>query len=984
MASNSTISVTFRLQTNGAEASMRDMAASVDRLQEAINGTLAPAEQLRTSLINWNQVTQALQGVTQSVNTINAAVTDLSNAYAVQEEVETKLATAMRNTMGATDEEIQGIKDLCSAQQELGVIGDEVQLAGAQELATYLELTSSLETLIPVMNDMVAQQYGLGASGESAAQIATMLGKVMNGQTTALSRYGYSFSDAQAHILKFGTESERAAVLAEVVGESVGGMNAALAQTDSGRMAQLANALGDVKEQLGGVVRNVAPYVALTSQILASVNAVASLRSSVLALVPSLAQARNHVNILGVSIRTTTTAARVLAVTLKGLVVGSAIFAGISLLTWMIGELTGKTKELAGASEEVGERQKTLAEVGHEAAVRAAEQQVKLQGLLATLNDSKASMRERIDAQKQLNEAVKGFNARLDDTGRKFKYNKSALDDYISSLQALYEVEGAKELLADHAKNRARLMVDRKEVEQRIEANGGVATFADEQSLKIFDGAIERLDKQIEPVKARISELLQGINKTTPSVPETPKVTTTTTDKHRTRYEELTRLIRDTTAAIGDMSDEEAEQARANVAAWTEELRAIELKQAALTRPAALKTLQDYDDEIAYQTTLLRFASAEEARGLQGGIDMLREKRAALVEVGDQLPRQITNFEEIDKAIQVYTARLQKATGTQRLYLATLIKSLQDLKDEWEEAAGMKMPETGPATRQERVGEQVKDLTERVDDKEGVIRIRTMGLEEAAAALEEIERLKANFADDMTGEQLASLDRAAEKYRELGRAAAASFSTLQQGWGSVKGIGNGISSMSRALTESGNAWQRITGLVDGALSVMQGISAVVALIKALTTVTQAAVGPQVAAAATEMAVTKEETATYAGLAAAKTFAAHASIPFAGTGIAAGMVAQQQATIIAASIPKFADGGIIYGPTLGLMGEYAGASSNPEVVAPLSKLRDLIGERTGEGAAGPVELRIKGSDLVGVLRNVTRIGSASGRRTGIKI
>ena len=42
-----------------------------------------------------------------------------------------------------------------------------------------------------------------------------------------------------------------------------------------------------------------------------------------------------------------------------------------------------------------------------------------------------------------------------------------------------------------------------------------------------------------------------------------------------------------------------------------------------------------------------------------------------------------------------------------------------------------------------------------------------------------------------------------------------------------------------------------------------------------------------------------------------------------------------------SIPKFADGGIVSGPTLGLMGEYAGAANNPEVIAPLNKLKELI-------------------------------------------
>lgn len=65
------------------------------------------------------------------------------------------------------------------------------------------------------MNDMIAQQYGLESSTEGATQIATMLGKVMNGQTEALSRYGYKFDEVQKEILQFGTESERAAVLAQ-------------------------------------------------------------------------------------------------------------------------------------------------------------------------------------------------------------------------------------------------------------------------------------------------------------------------------------------------------------------------------------------------------------------------------------------------------------------------------------------------------------------------------------------------------------------------------------------------------------------------------------------------------------------------------------------------------------------------------------------------------------------------------------------------
>ena len=69
----------------------------------------------------------------------------------------------------------------------------------------------------------------------------------------------------------------------------------------------------------------------------------------------------------------------------------------------------------------------------------------------------------------------------------------------------------------------------------------------------------------------------------------------------------------------------------------------------------------------------------------------------------------------------------------------------------------------------------------------------------------------------------------------------------------------------------------------------------------------------------------------------------------------------------AAIPAFANGGIVYGPTLGLFGEYAGASGNPEVVAPLNRLKELIGPaRDGGARYEQVDVRIDGRNLVAVL------------------
>ena len=64
-----------------------------------------------------------------------------------------------------------------------------------------------------------------------------------------------------------------------------------------------------------------------------------------------------------------------------------------------------------------------------------------------------------------------------------------------------------------------------------------------------------------------------------------------------------------------------------------------------------------------------------------------------------------------------------------------------------------------------------------------------------------------------------------------------------------------------------------------------------------------------------------------------------------------------------AIPKFASGGLAYGPTLGLFGEYPGASRNPEVVAPLDRLRSLL--RGPEDSFGHVEFEIRGDRLYGV-------------------
>lgn len=233
-------------QANKASRSMRGMQSNVSR-----------SCSLMTKAVSGVKKVLGAVGVGLSVAAIVNYGKEAVKAYDTQVQGEMKLATVMRRTMGASNAEIQSILDLTAAEQQLGVVGDEVQLAGAQQLSTYLHLSSSLQTLLPVMNDLAVQQYGFNVSEEQATSVAKLFGKVMNGQTSVLTRYGFTVSAAQERVLKYGTEAERAATLADIVSQKVGGMNAAMASTPTGRMQQLKNTMGDIKEQFGQAVRTI-------------------------------------------------------------------------------------------------------------------------------------------------------------------------------------------------------------------------------------------------------------------------------------------------------------------------------------------------------------------------------------------------------------------------------------------------------------------------------------------------------------------------------------------------------------------------------------------------------------------------------------------------------------------------------------------------------------------------------------------------------
>ena len=462
------------------------------------------------------------------------------------------------------------------------------------------------------------------------------------------------------------------------------------------------------------------------------------------------------------------------------------------------------------------------------------------------------------------------------------------------------------------------------------------------------------------------------------------------------------------------------------------QIAAVELLQAQMERPAKLETLQDIDKEIAYQRKLRAQANREALAGIDAEISRLQVlqshiEHAAVIDTPDE---QLKTYEQLNIKLSYYNDLLNTATIESRPKIQAHIDSLNKIKKGWDDAlAAMNKPVTvGAAKSIEELDEaikyyqalQSKQSTDEIANTQRIIeayeakkkamqrgieipsmqkeiaeinaltgreyklKIKSMGFDELTEKIYELRRQLADLDNPVTGEQRKDIEQIIATYEKWRSQTINAFSTFKSSWDGIKGVGSGIESITNALEGNGNAWQVVTGIVDGFIQIAEGIQTIISIIDLLTaattghtvakaaesaaivtaTTTQGAEAAtqEVAAAATipTILANKALTASYVQLASSMYMAAHAYIPFAGFGIGAGFSAAAVALVQAIGLMPFAEGGVVSGPTMALIGEYAGASNNPEVVAPLDKLRSMI-----EPGIARVEVvgKIKGRDIV---------------------
>lgn len=202
-------------------------------------------------------------------------------------EVTAKFQQVAKNN-NWTDEEQKSLLSLNKTLGQTGVISGGTLKAAQAQLGTFALTADQVKTLTPALADMIANNKGYNATAQDGVQIANLLGKVMTGSATALSKYGVTMTDAQKKVLQEGSASEKAAMAAQVLEANFGGINKALAQTPQGKMTILQHEIAGLKTSVGNDL--IAAFGGVGGAVIKMVQAVEPLITAFFDKVAALAQ----------------------------------------------------------------------------------------------------------------------------------------------------------------------------------------------------------------------------------------------------------------------------------------------------------------------------------------------------------------------------------------------------------------------------------------------------------------------------------------------------------------------------------------------------------------------------------------------------------------------------------------------------------------------------------------------------------------------
>ena len=928
----------------------------------------------KNGVTSFEQLAQALPKVTSNAATLGVSIDELMATFATLTGVSGNTAEVSTQLAAIFTALVKPSSEASKMAQQMGIEFDAAAIKAAGGMRNFLtDLDKNVKAYASKSGMLEQEIYGkLFGSAESLRALGPLTGQLaakFNENVEAMKGSAGTIDDAFSIMSSSGAASlqilkNKFAEVGDAIASTMGGIMPVLNIT-----AQIGNTVISVSAMVSGL-KNLAKIQAIVKVRTMAMNAASLVWNATSVRMNALVQ------VMTASFRGAAVSATTLKLAIQGLLISTGVGVAIVALTEVIAAFTSKSADAQTQAEDTAESMKGFGDAADDiktaydsalkntyADLMAKYEKLKAgwralsteQQKMAWIKDNQSAFNELRLKIGNVTEAENIFNRKTDAVAEAFKQRALAAA-YAAKLTALYQrqielldkKQKITKTIADDAKQGGRHAKEGDIVPEswRSDRYGKVGSDGQWGFTKVgaerYNGTnvsgntqINSVDKEIESVNRQIGDTQKQLTTrlntarsfitagtpTTPHAKDTPKKTTIKDgkkDEPKTHVEELQAQL---AAAQKEMGNAMTVDARVKADA----------KVADIQRQIDEATKGKVSIEAETEPTYIVQGSAADKRqsrtNAQHNIDRIRQDFEIGLIGKEDAERQIADINKQLEKLGVKPIEVHFKT-----YIEELQEQLHDAQQEFEEATTIDArvkADAKVADIQRQIDEATKGKVSIEAETEPTYIVQGSNADKRQShsnAQNKASRIQTDYEVGIIGkdEALKEIDEINRQLAEIGlkpikieldsKGFDKVFGDIKSGWGSIQGVGNGIQGISDALEGNGDAWQQVTGLINGFISIAEGIQGIVELFGMLTAATSAhaaASTTDAAATAGEAAAATANTAAKSGEAVANATASGAKMPFPLNLVA---IAAGVAAVIAAlaAVSGFATGGVIGG------------------------------------------------------------------------
>jgi len=911
----------------------------------------------KNGVTSFEQLAQALPRITGNAATLGVSIDELMATFATLTGVSgntNEVATQMAAIFTAL---VKPSSEASKMAQQMGIEFDAAAIKAAGGMRNFLtDLDKNVKAYASKSGMLEQEIYGkLFGSAESLRALEPLTGQLaakFNENVEAMKGSAGTIDDAFSIMSSSGAASlqilkNKFAEVGDAIASTMGGIMPVLSIT-----AQIGNTVIAVSAMVSGL-KNLAKIQAIVKVRTMAMNAASLVWNATSVRMNALVQ------VMTASFRGAAVSATTLKLAMQGLLISTGVGVAIVALTEAISYLMSSSDKAADSTKELSE-----AELEAQSARQQEAQQIKavyseLDVNISKLKNFKGSKEEEKRIVGEMNRTygeTMGYYSTVSQWYTALIGNSKA---YCSQMINEIRIRDLANKAADlqqkrhdftHDDNGKPRRFSKKRKTRRVaigqvDAGDGkiIPQYADVEikgssDLEKANAKATDLYRQEQSVRKQMENLVKqnnqinykhfkGYKPTAPTViAPTPAKTTpkTTPGKHDTNTEPKTHV----------------EELQAQLAAAQKEMGNAMTVEARVKADAKIQDIQRQIDEATKGKVSIE-AETEPTYIVQGSDADKRQSRTNAQHNIDRIRQdfeiELIGKEDAERQIADINKQLEKL-GVKpievhfKTYIEELQEQLHDAQQEFEEATTIDArvkADAKIADIQRQIAETTKGKVSIKAETEPTYIVQGSAADKRQShsnAQNKASRIQTDYEIGIIGkdEALKEIEEINRQLAEIGlkpikieldsKGFDKVFGDIKSGWGSIQGVGNGIQGISDALECNGDAWQQVTGLINGFISIAEGIQGIVELFGMLTAATSAhaaASTTDAAATAGEAAAATANTAAKSGEAVANATASGAKMPFPLNLVA---IAAGVAAVIAAlaAVSGFATGGVIGG------------------------------------------------------------------------